>query len=185
MLTCTPRLGDYQPTRGPKRLAQPDRSDANLDESSSTPSLKGMDLDKASFSSLLLPIEEVINQVGDSVKVSKYISLKYLPEFMLDVIRAPEGQTQEVSTPYQVASWQYVRWRQQRRHLTNSEPNHNPMGSPIRVPSSSDPGFGDSSGYPSGSYSDKPTKDPSPLPIIKPASVAIKTPTNDSSHVSN
>ena len=29
-LTCTPRLGESQPTKGPKRMTQPDRSDVNL-----------------------------------------------------------------------------------------------------------------------------------------------------------
>ena len=43
-LTCTPILGEFHPTMGTKRLAQPDISAINLDESSSMPIAKGMDI---------------------------------------------------------------------------------------------------------------------------------------------
>ena len=42
-LTHTPRLGDSHPTRGPKRLDQPEISYVNLDESSLMSSVKSMD----------------------------------------------------------------------------------------------------------------------------------------------
>ena len=62
-------------------------------------SLKGMDPYEASSTALNLPPEEWINQVGDSDKVRNSISWQYLTEFMLDVIRAPEGETQEIPNP--------------------------------------------------------------------------------------
>ena len=64
-LTITPRLGEYHPTRVPKRLAQPESSDVNLDESSSMPSVKSMDPDEASSAALHLTPKEGISQVGD------------------------------------------------------------------------------------------------------------------------
>ena len=91
---------------------------------------------------------------------------------MLDVIRAPEVGAQEIPTPQKVVSIKSVRWRQQHRHLTNSEPNHNPIGVPSRVPGILAPVFEDSSGDPSVSPSDNSTEDPSPVPIINPASVS-------------
>ena len=69
------------------------------------------------------------------------------------------------------------------RKLTASEPNHNPIGVTSTVPGRSDPGFGESSRYPSGSPNDNPTKDSSPMPIIKPKIGLIETPTKDPSHV--
>ena len=91
--------------------------------------------------------------MGESDKVSNSISWQYLAEFVLDVIKAPEGGMQEIPTPQ-----------------TMSDPNHNPRGAPSSMTGSSAPVFGESSGDPSGSPSDKPTKDPYPVPIIKPAS---------------
>ena len=41
------------------------------------------------------------------------------------------------------------------------------------------PGFGESSEYPSVSPNDNPTKDPSPVPIIKPTRVTSENPTKD------
>ena len=45
------------------------------------------------------------------------------------------------------------------------------------------PGFGESSGYPSVSQNDNPTKYLSPVPIIKPTSGTSETTTKDPSHV--
>ena len=47
------------------------------------------------------------------------------------------------------------------------------------------PVFGYSNGDPSVIPSDNPTKDPSPVTIIKPAIMPIETPTKGISHVSN
>ena len=69
------------------------------------------------------------------------------------MIKYPEGGTQEIPNPQ-----------------TMSEPKHNPRGAPIRVTGISDTGFWESSGDPSGSTSDKPTKHPFPVPIINPSS---------------
>ena len=63
-------------TRGKKSLNQPERSAINIDESSSIPSVKDMDLDVASLAALHLPPEERINQVVDNYKVRKPISWK-------------------------------------------------------------------------------------------------------------
>ena len=87
-------MGESQPTRGPKKLAQTDSSDVNICESSSMPSVKGMDPEEASSADLHLPPEEGINQFGESAKVSNPRSCQYLTEIRLDVIRAPEGGTQ-------------------------------------------------------------------------------------------
>ena len=73
---------------------------------------------------------------------------------------------------------------QEQRHLTASEPNHNPIGAPSSVPGSSSPGFGDSSGNPSEINSDKTTKDNYLVTIINPASVPSETLTKYPSHVS-
>ena len=86
----TPILGEYHPTKGPNRLAQPESSAVDLDESSSMPSVKVMDPDEASPEDL---------QVGESDNVINSRSWKYLTEFMLDVIRSPEGWMQEIPTP--------------------------------------------------------------------------------------
>ena len=77
-LSHTPILLESHPTRVPKRLAQPDSLAVDLDESSSMPSVKGMDPDNASSAALHLPPEEGINQVGDSSKVRNSISWQYL-----------------------------------------------------------------------------------------------------------
>ena len=76
-----------------------------------------------------------------------------------------------------------MRWRQENRHLSDSETNHNPRGAPSRVPGSSAPRFVESSGYSIVSPSYKPSKDPSPVQIIKPASLPSETPTKIPSHV--
>ena len=76
-----------------------------------------------------------------------------------------------------------MRRRQKHQHLTASDPNHNPRGAPRSVPDIKSPGFGDSSGYPSGIPSDNPTKYPYPVPIIKSASGPSETPTKHPSYV--
>ena len=121
----------------------------------------------------------------DSAKVRNSIRWQYLTEFMLDVIRAPEGGTQEIPNFPQVALRQFVRQRQEHQYLTASEPNHNPRGAPRSVPGRSAPKYGDSSEYPSGGYSAKPNKYPSTVPIINPTSVTSETPTKGPSHVPN
>ena len=67
--------------------------------------------------------------------------------------------------------------------MTASDPNNNPIGAPRSVSGSSAPGFGDSSGNPSGISSDKTTKDPSPVSIIKSDSVPSETSTKYPYHV--
>ena len=57
---------------------------------------KGMDPLEASQPALYLTREIRIRQVGESDKVSKSISWKYLTEFILDMIKYPEGGTQEI-----------------------------------------------------------------------------------------
>ena len=103
-----------------------------------------MDPYEGGSEALRISLEAGISQVGESEKVSNSISWKYLTEFILDVIKAPERGMQEIPTSQ-----------------TTSDPNQNPGGVPSSVPVSSAPGFGDSSGGPSGSNSDNPTKDPS------------------------
>ena len=75
-MTHTPRLGDYHPTRGTKRLDQTNSSDVNLDESSSMTSVKGMDPVEANLSALHLPPEVGINRVVESDKVGNSSSWK-------------------------------------------------------------------------------------------------------------
>ena len=89
---------------------------------------------------------------------------------MLDVIRSTEGGNQEITTPHQVASRKSVRRQQQHLHLTASDPNQKTRGAPSSFKGSTYTGFGYSSGDTGGSPSDNPTKDPSPVPIIKPES---------------
>ena len=144
-------MGQYQPTRVPKRLIQPNSSSVNLDESSYRPSVKGMDPVESSSASLHLPPEVGINQVGESDNVSNSRSWQYLTELILDVIKALEGGTQEIPIPQ-----------------TTSDPNHEPRGVPVSMTSRSDPVFGESGGDPSGNPSDNPTKYPSPVSIINP-----------------
>ena len=67
--------------------------------------------------------------------------------------------------------------------MTASEPNHNPRGTPISVSGRSASVFGDSSGDKFGIPSDKPTKDPYPVPIIKPYIMPSETPTRNHSCV--
>ena len=73
-LNLTERLGESQNTRLPKRLAQPDISVVNIDESSFIPSVKGVDPVEASSEALRLPPLLVINHLGESDKLGKYIS---------------------------------------------------------------------------------------------------------------
>ena len=68
-------------------------------------------------------------------------------------------------------------------HLTASEPKYNPLGAPSSIPGSSYLGFGYSSGDPSGSLSDIPTKYIYPVPIIKSDSVPSENPITYPSHV--
>ena len=72
-------------------------------------SVKVMDPYEASSEALHLPPEEGIYQVGKSAKVINYQSWQHLTEFMLYVIRGPEGGTQEIPTPQQVASWKSMK----------------------------------------------------------------------------
>ena len=88
-MTHTPRLGEYYPTRGPKRLDQTNSSDVNLYESSSMTSVKGMDPVEANLSALHIPPEVGINQVVEIDKVRNSSSWKYLTEFILDMIKDP------------------------------------------------------------------------------------------------
>ena len=82
-------MGEFQTTRGPKRLDQPKISAVNIYEYSSRTSAKGMDLVEAISADLHLPPELGIKQVGESDKVRKSISWKYLTEFILYVIKYP------------------------------------------------------------------------------------------------
>ena len=93
-MTHKPILVYSSPTRVPNRLAQPHISYVNIYESLSVPSVKGMDPYESISAALHLPPEESINKLGNSTKVRKSRICKYLNEFMLDVIRAPEGGTQ-------------------------------------------------------------------------------------------
>ena len=77
-MTHAPRLGESHVTRLHKSLAQLDRLDVNLDESSSMPSVKYMDEYEACSAALRLPSEEGINQLGESAKLSNCSSWKYL-----------------------------------------------------------------------------------------------------------
>ena len=70
-----------------------------------------------------------------------------------------------------------MRRRQQQRHMTASETNQNPRDTPRRVPVRWAPGFVYLSGYPSWIPSDKPTKDPTQVTIVKPPSMPSETPT--------
>ena len=74
-----------------KRLARPNSSSINLDESSSRTSVKVMDPEEASLSALQLPPEVGINEVCESDKVSNSRSWQYLTIFILDVIKVPVG----------------------------------------------------------------------------------------------
>ena len=121
--------------------------------------------------------------MGESAEVSNHRSWKYLTEFMLDVIRAQEGGTQEIPTPQKVDLWKYMRRQKQHRHLTASYSKQNPRVVPRSVPDSSDLVFGGSSGDPSVSPSDKTTIDPYPVPIINPEIVTSETTTKDTFHV--
>ena len=87
------------------------------------------------------------------------------------MIRDLEGGMQEIYNPHEVDFQKSIRRKQQHRHLTNSDTNHNPIGNPIRVLDRSAPGYGNSGRDTSVSPSDNPTKDTSPVPIINPASV--------------
>ena len=80
-------------------------------------------------------------------------------------------------TSQKVASCQPMRQQKKHRQPTTSDTNHNPRGAPISTTGSSAPGFVDSSGDPSGSTSDKPTRDTSPVTTIKIDSVPSETPT--------
>ena len=102
---------------------------------------------------------------------------------MLHVIIDPERGTQEIPTPQKVASRKSVRRRQQHRYMNTSDQNQNRRGAPRSVLGITATGFGDSSEDPSGSTSDKTTKYPSTVPIIKPASVPSETTTKDTSKV--
>ena len=70
-----------------------------MHENPSIPSVEGMDTVEASSSVLCLPSEEGINQLDESTKVSNSNSCKYLTYFMLDVIRSPEEEAQEILSP--------------------------------------------------------------------------------------
>ena len=119
----------------------------------------------------------------ESDKVRESSIWKYLNELILDVIKAPGGETQEIPTPKKLALWQYKRRWQEHRNLTTSDPNHNPRGAHRSVPVISDPGFGVVSGYPSVILSDKPTNDTSTVPIINIFSAPSENPTKYTSHV--
>ena len=125
-----------------------------------------MDQIEARVAALHLTPEVGINQVSEIDKVRKPISCQYLTKLILDVIKAPEGGTQETPTPQ-----------------TTSELNHKPRCAPRSVPVRLDTGFGESSGDPSGSPNNKTTKDPYPVPITKPACGSSETQTKDPSHV--
>ena len=91
--------------------------------------VKVMDPVDSSSVAIHLPPEVGINQVVESDKVRNSTRWQYLTEFILYVIKAPKGGTQEIPTPQ-----------------NTSETNHNPRGAPISVPVESAPGFGESSG---------------------------------------
>ena len=69
------------------------------------PSVKVMDIVDAISAAPNLPPEVDINQVGETDKVSNSRSYKYLTEFILDVIKVPEGVNQGIPTPQKLASW--------------------------------------------------------------------------------
>ena len=74
MLTHTPRLRYYHPTRLPQTLTQPYSSASNIGESSYTNSVKGMYTMEKISEYLHLPPEVGINQVSESDKVRNSIS---------------------------------------------------------------------------------------------------------------
>ena len=88
-MTCTPRLGEYQTTRGPRKATKPEILDVNLDESSYMLSVKGMYSGEAGSLDLHLRIEGGNNQVVESAKVNNSNTWNYLIELMLDGIRNP------------------------------------------------------------------------------------------------
>ena len=102
---------------------------------------------------------------------------------MCDVITAPEVGTQKIPPPPQVASRKSAKQKQEHQHQNDSETNHNPRGAPRSMTGITDTQFEDSSGDPIGIMSDKPTKDPSHVPITKSPSVPGETPTKYLSHV--
>ena len=76
--------------------------------------------------------------MGESDKIRNSRSCKYHNGFILDVIKYPDGGTQEIPTPQ-----------------TTSDPKHNPRGAPSSVPDRPAPVFEETSRDPSGSPSDK------------------------------
>ena len=94
-----------------------------------------------------------------------------------------EGRKKYLPPPAQVALWKYVRQRQEQQYLNASDPKHTPSGAASIIPCRTDPGFGYSSGDPSGSPSDKPIKDTFPVQVIYPPSVPMETPTKHPSPV--
>ena len=64
-----------------------------------------------------------------------------------------------------------------KKYITASNLKHNPRGAPSSVPGIIDPGFEDSSGYPSVISINDPIRDPSPGPVTKSPSVTSETPT--------
>ena len=88
-----------------------------------------------------------------------------------------------MSNPPQVASRKSEKWCKEHQYLTASEPNQKPIGVSISVPGKTDPGFGDSSRYPSVNTIDNPTKNNSPVPINNPPILTSETPTKYPTHV--
>ena len=83
-------------------------------------SVNGMDSVETISSALHLPPEVGINQVGESDSSGNSISLQYLTEFILDVIKYTEVGTQEIPTTQQVASWASMKRRKEHRKLADS-----------------------------------------------------------------
>ena len=181
-MTFTPILGEYQPTKGIKKATKSERSDLNLDESSSILSVKGIYSVEAVSVGIKLPPSERNSQLGDSDNARNSNIWQYLTELMLDGIRKSEKWKQEIPTPPQIYLRNCVMPCQDHPTLNTSKPKYNPRGSPNRMPCITAPVFGYSSGVPSGSPSDNLTKDPSALQTNKTYCVRSESPTRYPSH---
>ena len=98
-MTFTPILGEYQPTKGIKKATKSERSDLNLDESSSILSVKVIYSVEAVSAGIKLPPAERNSQLGDSDNARNSNIWQYLTELMLDGIRKSEKWKQEIPTP--------------------------------------------------------------------------------------
>ena len=98
-MTFTPILGEYQPTKGIKKATKSERSDLNLDESSSILSVKGIYSVEAVSVGIKLPPLERNSQLGDSDNARNSNIWQYLTELMLDGIRKLENGNKKYLPP--------------------------------------------------------------------------------------